>query len=128
ISYLQQGKESAVLSTGEKYGFIKINSPSAAAQDVPFFISEYGKEENPEWHFFGVLDQESSGEDNALPKKSLLDPFVSFGLLHGSPKRLAISYAIKAYTMEVLAWILLLAGISINVVFIFVILSLLRLL
>jgi len=124
--YLQDGEESAVLSTGEKYGFIKIKSPSDAAENTPFLIPEYDTEENPEWHFFGVLTPESSAENNTMPKNSSIDPFVSFGLLHGRPKQLASRYAIKAYTMEVLAWILLLLGISINVVFIFVILSLLR--
>jgi len=131
MRYLQDGEESAVLCTGEKYGFVKINSPSDAAENTPFLIPEYDKEENPEWHFFGVLTPESSGNDNAaqkcsLPKNSSIDPFVSYGLLHGSPKRLASYYAIRAYTMELAAWLLLFLGISINVVFIFVILSLLR--
>jgi len=122
VCYLKEGKESTILgSTGEKYGFVKINSPSDAEENTPFLITEYDKEENPEWHLFGILTSE-----NLLPKKSSSDPFVTFGLLHGSPKQLASRYAIKAYTMEVLAWFLLLSGISINVVFIFVILSLLR--
>ncbi|MDR2942884.1 MAG: hypothetical protein LBV17_09865 [Treponema sp.] len=125
IRYLQHGEDSAVLSTGEKYGFIKINSLSGAPENTPLLIPEYGNEENPEWHFFGVLP-ETSDEDGAMPKKSSADPFVSYGLLHGRPKQLASCYAVKAYTMEVAAWGLLLAGISINVVFIFVILSLLR--
>jgi len=122
MCYLKEGEESTVLgSTGEKYGFIKIASPSCAAENTPFLVPEFDKEENPEWHIFGVL----TGEE-PLPKPSSIDPFVTFGLLHGFPKQLASRYAIKAYSMEVLAWGLLLLGISINVVFIFFILSLLR--
>jgi len=122
MCYLKEDEGSAILgSTGEKYGFVKIDSPSAAEENTPFLVPEYDKEENPEWHFFGVLTPE-----NSLPKNSSIDPFVTFGLLHGHPKQLAPRYAVRAYTMEVLAWILLLIGISINVVFIFVILSLLR--
>jgi len=131
MRYLKDGEESAFLSTGEKYGFIKIKSPSEAAENAPFFITDYDEEENPDWHFFGVLPTESSGENKEnpeilLPKKSSDDPFVSYGLLHGQPKRLASTYAVRAYSLEVLAWLLLLSGITINVAFIFVILSLLK--
>jgi hypothetical protein len=126
MRYLQQGEESTVLSTGEKYGFVKINSLSDAAENTPLLIPEYGNEENPEWHFFGVLTPESSGGNSAMPKISSSDPFVSYGLLHGQPKTLASHYAIRAYTMEAAAWGLLLLGISLNVVFIFLILFLLR--
>jgi len=131
MRYLQNGEESAVLGTGEKYGFIKIKSLPGEEKDAPFIIPEYGGEENPDWHFFGILPQESSGVNGEaneipLPKKSLSDPFVSFGLLHGHPKRLASVFAVKAYAMEALAWGLLLIGISVNMAFIFLILSLLR--
>jgi hypothetical protein len=126
MRYLQEGAQNAVLSTGEKYGFVKINSLSDTAENTPLLIPEYGKEENPDWHFFGVLPPESSDGNGAMPKNSSIDPFVSYGLLHGPPKTLAFHYAIMAYTMEAVAWGLLLLGISINVVFIFLILSLLR--
>jgi len=122
MCYLKEGEESTILgSTGEKYGYIKIDSPSAAKENTPFLLPDYGKEENPQWHIFGVLTQE-----NSLPQPSSGDPFVTFGLLHGLPKRLASRYAFRAYSLEALAWVLLLLGISINVVFIFLILSLLR--
>jgi hypothetical protein len=124
LCYLRHGENIAILSTGEKYGFIKIDSPSQAAENTPFLIPEYNNEENPEWHFFGVLAPKSP---EISIKKSSIDPFVSFGLLPGPPKRLAARYAIRAYTMEVFAWVLLLLGISINVIFIFIILSMLRL-
>jgi hypothetical protein len=132
LRYLKNGKESALLNNGEKYGFIKINSLSPAVEKIPFLIPEDSKEENPDWHLFGILAPESSDENNAapessLPKNSLTDPFVSFGLLHGHPKQLASVYAFRAYSLEVLAWFLLLSGITINVVFIFVILSLIKL-
>jgi hypothetical protein len=132
MRYLQDGEESASLSTGEKYGFLKIKSPSEAPENTPFLIPEDGKEDNPDWHFFGVLPPESSGENNEnpeihFPKNSSTDPFVSYGILHDKPKRLASTYGFKAYSLEVLAWFLLLSGIAINVAFIFVILSLLKL-
>jgi hypothetical protein len=125
MRYLQNGGESAVLSTGEKYGYVKIDRLSEAAANAPLLIPEHGGEENPDWHFFGVLP-DPSGENGVTPKASSIDPFVSYGLLHGPPKQLASYYAVRAYSMEVAAWGLLLLGISANTVFIFLILSLLR--
>jgi hypothetical protein len=49
-----------------------------------------------------------------------------FGLLPGAPKNLAKHYAIRAYTLEIIAWILMMLGISINIVFIFLVLMLFR--
>jgi len=121
MRYLQNNEESAVLSTGEKYGFVKLKSLSEAPENTPLILPDYDNEENPEWRLFGVKNDE-----NTLPVKSSADPFVSFGLLAGHPKRLAARFAVKAYSMEVFAWFLLLSGISVNVAFIFVILSLLR--
>ncbi|WP_461247005.1 hypothetical protein [Treponema sp. R6D11] len=122
MRYLKEDEENTVIgSTGERYGFVKINSPKDAAENTPFIVSEYDDEENPQWHLFGV-----STENNSLPEPSSIDPFVTFGLLHGFPTRLASRYAARAYSMEVLAWLLLFIGISVNVVFIFFILSLLR--
>ena len=123
MRYLPPGQDSGVLSTGEKYGFVKFNSlpPEAAQEEIPFLIPEFTKEEKKTpLYLFGVL-----AENSSLPVRSK-DPFVSFGILPGSPQRLARRYAIKAYTLELLAWVVLLLGIGINIVFIFLILSLLR--
>jgi hypothetical protein len=121
--YLKQGEETSILSTKEKYGFIKLNSipPQDANGQIPFLIPENTEtEKTGELYFFGILDESSS-----LPQKSK-DPFVSYGILPANPLLLARSYAIKAYTMETFAWLLLIAGILINIVFIFLILFLLR--
>jgi len=133
MRYLQPGEDSCVLSNGEKYGFIKYSSlndsgeqagrrlpPEAEQEKIPFLIPEFTKEgKKTPLYFFGVL-----AEDSSLPVRSK-DPFVSFGLLPDSPKRLARRYAIKAYTLELIAWAVLFLGIGINVIFIFQILSLL---
>jgi len=47
-----------------------------------------------------------------------------FGLLQGASKNSARRYAIRAYTLEALAWALMLLGIFINLTFIFLILLL----
>jgi len=47
-----------------------------------------------------------------------------FGLLPGSTKRLARYFAVRAYALEFFAWILILLGITLNLIFIFMILFL----
>jgi hypothetical protein len=122
LRYLQNGAESATLSTGEKYGFVKLNPLSGGEHgQIPQLIPENPvKPEKDELYFFGVLD-----ENNSLPVKSK-DPFVSFGILPANPAELAKRYAVKSYTTEVIAWFFLLLGIGINIVFIYTILFLLR--
>ena len=48
----------------------------------------------------------------------------NFALMPGASKKLAKHFAIRAYTLETFAWVLLLLGICINIVFIFLILFL----
>jgi len=47
-----------------------------------------------------------------------------FGLLPGANNNKAKRYAIRAYSLEVFAWIIMLLGIAINIIFIFIFLSL----
>jgi len=50
-----------------------------------------------------------------------------FGLFADLTPRLAKQFALRAYTLELFAWVLMLAGICINIIFIFLILYLFRL-
>ena len=47
-----------------------------------------------------------------------LDSFATFGALPGNPEVLSRHYTRKAYSFEIIAWLLLLAGISLNAFFI----------
>jgi hypothetical protein len=120
MRYMLNGKDTYNLTTGETYGFVKTGSiPGETEEKIPFLLPEYGKHEKKnQWRLYGVIDKTAP-----LPLKSK-DPFVSYGLLPDSPQRLARYYAIKAYTTEALAWLILLSGIAINIIFIFMILSL----
>jgi len=116
-------RQSALLYTGEKYGYTELKS-LPAQEAVPWLIPESQKTgKKGSLYFFGVLAP-LPDEEAALPQRSS-DPFVSFGILPDDPARLARSYAIKAYTLEAFAWFILLLGIAINVVFIFSIIQLL---
>jgi len=120
LRFLPPDKENSILRTGEKFGFVKLNSLPETPEKPPFLIPELSKERKKnDLYFFGVLN-----EINTLPEKSK-DPFVSIGILPDSPKRLVRHYAIRAYTLEILAWVVLLLGIGINIFFIYTILGLL---
>jgi hypothetical protein len=122
LRYLPHGQESGVLSTGEKYVYEKFDTLPAAVKEggVPLLIPEYSKErKNSPWYIYGV-----PGEDGAPPGRSV-DPFVTFGVLPGDPRCLSRIYGIRAYALETFAWLLLLLGIGLNIVFILVILFLL---
>jgi hypothetical protein len=122
LRYLQPGQESSFLSTGEKYGFLKLNLLPPAKGDIPFLIPEgfMGKRKR-ELYFFGIMNPDNQ-ED--MPVKSK-DMFVSYGILPANPALLTRRYAIKACVMDVFAWIILFLGIFLNIIFIFIILSLL---
>jgi len=124
MRYLQPGQEWAYLSTGEIYGFRKLKSlpPAAAEGEIPFLIPGVNEEKTQEWYFFGVLE---SIENENMPARSK-DPFVSFGLLPANFVLPARRYAaVKANVLEILASLILLFGITVNVIFILFVLSLL---
>lgn len=116
---LLPGKESSVLYNGEKYGYIKLDLlPPEALQSMPYLIPEIPKDKKNKTqnYLFGILN-----EDSPLPVKSK-DPFISFGILPDSPRRMATRYAVKAYSIELLGCIALILGMATNIVFIFMIL------
>jgi hypothetical protein len=125
--HLPNGQESVILDTGEKYGFVKVKSVSPDEMEkIPWLIPETAvNAEKNELYIFGVLNAGENGGSGALPARSK-DPFVSFGILPAETALLARRYAIKAYAAEIAAWIALIMGVLINIIFIFLILSLLR--
>jgi hypothetical protein len=116
--YLAKSEESAALCSGEKYGYRKFDF--LPDDNIPF-VTPGKKGENPHWHIYGVLDDASQ-----FPVKSK-DPFVSFGVLPDLAFRVSRKYSIKGYLLEITAWLLILIGITINIIFILIILRLLRL-
>ena len=123
LRHINPDSESRLLWTGERYGFIKLDSLAGQEpqEEIPWLIPENQKQgRKDKLYFFGVL-----AEDSPLPKRSK-DPFVSFGVLPADPAHLARRFFIKAYTMEAFAWLILLLGIITNVIFIIFILVLLR--
>jgi hypothetical protein len=134
LKYLKPGEESARLPDGERYGFVRYASLPRTGRDkgMPLLIPEEEKRKKAEWHVFGALPPEAAvdggqaGEigspgDPRLPASTPGEPvdnFATFGALPGKPEALARRYTRKAYVFEVISWLLLLAGISLNALFI----------
>jgi hypothetical protein len=76
------------------------------------------------WYVFGALPEAPSGDPQPLPQKPQ-DLFATFGAIPGNPDRLAQSYTIKTYVLEISSFFFLFAGIGINLFFIALIISVL---
>jgi hypothetical protein len=122
LRYLPKGEGICRLPGGEWYGSCCRDSLSPEMQNtIPFLLPDAEKQKKEDWYIFGALPG-PQGTDSipAEPK----DPFAGFGILPGKPGVLARRYTIRAYTLEIIAWLVLLAGIGVNCFFIRMILVL----
>ena len=111
----------SLLPGGETYTMVCCNSPPKAMQEgkIKPLIPELIKSRPKTWYIFGALH--SSYELPVEPG----DPFATFGVLPEKPHVLSRRYAIASYTLDAIAWIILLLGIGINIYFVRLILILL---
>jgi hypothetical protein len=113
---------SGKLPNGELYGFTTCAElpPQAQEGKIPLLLPELTKaKENDLWYIFGAL---RPGEE--LPVQPQ-DSFATFGILPGKPEIIAKRCEIAAYTMEIISWIILFAGIGLNIFFLSMVLVLL---
>jgi hypothetical protein len=132
LRYLPAGKEFCILSGEERYLVIRRASLPDDVQKgrIPMLIPGEEKRKKDMWHIFGVLETPADGEsqpepvsasetpDEASCIRAPQDSFATFGVLPGPPETLARRYTFKAYTLEIISWLALLAGIGLNVFFI----------
>jgi hypothetical protein len=113
-------KENCLLPDGTLYGYVCCGELPPAAQEgkIPLLLPELTRATGP-WYIFGAL---CPGED--LPKQTR-DPFATFGILPGRPKKIARRCEILAYAMELTAWLILFVGIGLNIYFLRMLLILL---
>jgi hypothetical protein len=125
--YIPAGETRGRLPGGELYIEKEYDTLSAAFYErkIPFIIPAGEKRIGDKWHLFGVLAQGDEKNPDAFPGEPE-DGFAVYGAFPGEIEPLVRRYNRKAYTMEVISWLLLLAGIGVNVFFITVILSLFR--
>jgi hypothetical protein len=103
-----------LLLDGTLYGYVCCDKLPVQAQEgkIPLLLPELTKASaSGPWYVFGAL---RSGEDMPVQPR---DPFVTFGLLPGRPEAIARRCEIFAYMLEMTAWIILLAGIGLNIFF-----------
>jgi hypothetical protein len=125
--YIPRGESRGRLPDGEPY-IEKCYDVLPAAfyeKKIPFIIPAGEKRTGDKWHIFGVLTGENEKENSAFPGEPG-DAFAVYGALPGESEVLARRYTRKAYIMEVISWLLLLAGIGLNVFFIVIIFFLLN--
>jgi hypothetical protein len=107
-------RQSCHLPNGELYGFVRCTELPPEAQDgkIPLLLPEFNKTKvGDSWYVFGAL---RPGEE--LPVQPT-DSFATFGILPSRPKILAGLCTAWAYMLEMAAWIVLLAGIGLNIFF-----------
>jgi hypothetical protein len=107
------------LPNGEPYG---ARCYRDLPEGIPLLAPEMKKSKKERWYVFGVLAPDAedprrndgtAGDAAPVPKEPG-DGFAAFGAIPGDPERLARGCTCRAYVLEVLSWLLLLAGIGLN--------------
>jgi hypothetical protein len=117
LKYLSPGKTRGRLFNGESYGYITCKTVS---EEIPLLIPGGEPESGESWYVFGAFDGEA---DSPVPPE---DTFAPYGALPGEPGLLVRRYRRRALWLEILSWLILLAGIGINEFFIAMTIYLLR--
>jgi hypothetical protein len=137
LQYLAPNSTEGRLPSGDRYGLRYYESPPAALREnqIPLLIPQTAAGRMRSCCVIGVLPEHegSAGETGgnapaesgspALPQRPG-DPFATFGVLPGKPETLARGFTVKAYLLEIIAWIALLGGIGLNIFFIAMIINL----
>jgi hypothetical protein len=125
--YIPGGEKQGRLPGGELYIEKQYDTLPAAFYErkIPFIIPAGEKRTGDKWHLFGVLAKEDEKNPDAFPGEPE-DPFAVYGAVPGEIELLIRRYNRKAYALEIISWLLLLAGIGVNVFLITMIFSLFR--
>jgi hypothetical protein len=122
LKYLPRGEGSCTLPDGEKYGVVRLCEFSGEMREkIPLLIPEAEKRKKEDWRLFGVPQELPSGgssQAGGLLPAAPRDVFATFGAIPGNPETLARHYTAGAYILEIVSWLVLLGGISLNVFFI----------
>jgi len=111
-----------LLPNGERYGCIRSAELPAQAREgnIPLLLPDSAKPRAGDpWLVFGAL---RDGEE--MPCQPA-DPFATFGILPGRPQAFTRRFLAGAYALEALAWLMLLAGIGLNIFFLWMVMALL---
>jgi hypothetical protein len=110
------------LPGGERYATAR-RTNLQAEEGFPLIIPEQRPRKGEDWYVFGTLHEEAPRDS---PPELPDDPFAAFGALPGNPETLAKRYTLNAYAMEIAGGLFLLAGMTLNLLFIIMIIYLLQ--
>jgi hypothetical protein len=124
LRYLSGPKLRGVLPGGEEYAGLSYRTLPKELRvkiengEIPLLIPERETGRNARWYVFGVPslaetgDTAGGGEEALpLPPRDIFAPYVA---VPGNPEKLASLFNRRAYTLEIISWALLLAGITLN--------------
>jgi hypothetical protein len=105
------------LPDGEAYGSARIDTLPAQKEGeaIPLLIPERHAKRSEGWTVFGALPADI---DQPMLPVQPQDPFGTYGALPGEPDALARRFNLAAYGLEIMGVLLLLIGISLNVLFV----------
>jgi hypothetical protein len=118
LRYLPSGEGSCFLPGGERYGSYRCDRLTDDMRErIPVLIPEKEKRKHDSWYVYGALGAQAAVQADEIPHEPE-DPFATFAAIPGVPRVLAARYTFAAYALETVSWILLLAGMGLNMFFI----------
>jgi hypothetical protein len=108
------------LPDGEPYGYVSRLSLSSV-KGIPLIIPGERPRKGGAWYVFGAL----RGDPEELPQEPQ-DLFAPWGAIPGKPEILAREYNLKARLLEIASWLILFAGLAVNIFFIGMVIFFLR--
>jgi hypothetical protein len=92
---------------------------------LPLIIPETAAGKHEGWYIYGAVPENGENSQAAIPGEPR-DVFATYGVIPGNPVKLARNLTRRAYILEIISWVALLAGISLNTFFIGMIVVLLN--
>jgi hypothetical protein len=126
LFYFSPGEKTTKLPDGEPYGCVSRSVLPLDEKAVPLLIPGEPLRKGRSWYIFGSLagattqpgeTEAKTTESETIPGKPQ-DLFAPWGAIPGEPETLARGYTIKGRLLEISSWIMLLAGLVINILFI----------
>jgi hypothetical protein len=107
-------KYSGSRNSAENPAVYDCRAPAVLPVKIPRLLPADKPEKNEVWHMAGFFGEDQAREPSVDAPSN---PFIPYGLLPGRPKVISRLYNRKAVFLEIFAWIVLAAGIALNVFF-----------
>jgi hypothetical protein len=117
LGYFAPGEKTTRLPDGEPYGRVSCTALPPEEGAIPLLIPGERPRRGKPWYVFGSLAGKGPPEPEKLPGEPR-DLFAPWGAIPGEPEILAREYDLKARLLEIVSWLMLLAGLAVNIFFI----------